>query len=63
MPNMSYCRFENTYNDFLDCINNIDTKAETERDEAYRKKLLALIINMSEEIDNLKEIINYETTN
>jgi len=63
MPNMSYCRFENTYNDFLDCINNIDTKAETERDEAYRKKLLALIINMSEDIDNLKEIINYETTN
>jgi len=63
MPNMSYCRFENTYNDFLDCINNIDTKAETERDEAYRKKLLALIINMSDDIDNLKEIINYETTN
>jgi hypothetical protein len=63
MPNMSYCRFENTYNDFLDCINNIHNEAESPRDERYRKKLLGLIIEMSEDIDNLKEIINYETTN
>ena len=28
MANMSYCRFENTYNDLLDCLENIEFEAE-----------------------------------
>lgn len=28
MANMSYCRFENTLNDFYDCIENIDSLDE-----------------------------------
>jgi hypothetical protein len=28
MANMSYCRFENTVNDFYDCIENIDSLNE-----------------------------------
>ena len=43
MPNMSYCRFENTYNDLIDCIENMNEPASNERDERYRKRLLELI--------------------
>ena len=38
MANMSYCRFENTYNDLIDCIENMDYEAGNERDERYRKR-------------------------
>ena len=24
MPNMSYCRFENTYNDMIDCVGALE---------------------------------------
>jgi len=48
MANMSYCRNENTYLDLVDCINNIDLIAETSRDEAYRKRLLSLVIDFVE---------------
>jgi hypothetical protein len=48
MANMSYCRNENTYLDLVDCINNIDLIAETYRDEAYRKRLLSLVIDFVE---------------
>jgi hypothetical protein len=33
MANMSYCRFENTYNELVDCIENLNKSAENERDE------------------------------
>jgi hypothetical protein len=49
MPNMSYCRFENTYNDLIDCIENMNEPASNERDERYRKRLLELI---KEVVDN-----------
>lgn len=28
MSNMSYCRFENTYKDLLDCAENVDDELE-----------------------------------
>jgi hypothetical protein len=41
--NMSYCRFENTYNDLIDCIENMHEEASNERDERYRIRLLQLM--------------------
>jgi hypothetical protein len=48
MANMSYCRFENTYNDLIDCIENLNKIASNERDERYRKRLIELLIDTVE---------------
>ena len=48
MANMSYCRFENTYNDLIDCIENLNEPASNERDERYRKRLIELMIDTVE---------------
>ena len=48
MPNMSYCRFENTYNDLIDCIENLYKPAESKRDEGYRIRLIELMIDTVE---------------
>ena len=41
MANMSYCRFENTYRDLLDCYDNInDDLSKSEHN--YRNQLLDL---------------------
>ena len=48
MANMSYCRFENTYNDLIDCIENLGKKASNERDERYRIRLIELLIDTVE---------------
>jgi hypothetical protein len=47
MANMSYCRNENTYLDLVDCIDNIHIVAG-HRDEAYRKRVLSLMIDFVE---------------
>ena len=52
---MSYCRFENTYHDLIDCFDNIWTEAENERDERHRKYMIQLLkenIDLIEELDN-----------
>jgi len=46
MANMSYCRFENTYNDLVDCMENLNKSAENERDERYRIRLIELMIDI-----------------
>jgi hypothetical protein len=51
MANMSYCRFENTYNDLIDCIENLNQPASNERDERYRKRLIELMIDTVESGD------------
>lgn len=48
--NMSYCRFENTYNDLVDCSEHIHDKASNERDEGYRQRLIGLIKNINDEL-------------
>ena len=48
MANMSYCRFENTYKDLVDCIENLLEPAENERDERFRKSLIELMIETVE---------------
>ena len=56
MPNMSYCRFENTYNDLIDCLDNINDEAGNERNERYRIRLIKLIADNMDLISDLKDI-------
>ena len=57
--NMSYCRFENTYNDLVDCIENMSKESSNDRDERYRERLLLLMKDTVEsgEIDEILEKI------
>jgi len=41
MANMAYCRFVNTYQDLLDCLENMDEERDPE-EEKYKKKLVKL---------------------
>ena len=52
--NMSYCRFENTYNDLVDCLENIEFEAENERDERYRVRMIRLFHENIDLFEDLK---------
>ena len=52
---MSYCRFENTYHDLIDCFDNIWEEAENERDERHRKNLIRFLKDRLDEIEELSE--------
>jgi len=54
MPNMSYCRFENTYRDLLDCYYNMNDKL-SESETEYREKILDLCQQMLDEYDPTDE--------
>jgi len=47
MPNMSYCRFENTYRDLLDCLDNMNEQL-SKSEAGYKESL----------VDICREIIN-----
>ena len=67
MPNMSYCRFENTAKDFQDCLNVVGDALDTglnykeflEKlgdDEAYWfKRLMTYCSDMTQYVDVLHE--------
>ena len=55
MANMSYCRFENTFNDLIDCFNNIWEEAENMRDERFRKTMIRYLKEQIDEIEELAE--------
>ena len=57
MSNMSYCRFENTMNDLMDCINNIQREAENSTDEHYRQEMIALFEEIATQYEG--SIIGY----
>ena len=58
MPNMSYCRFENTFGDLIDCLENI-TEETNNRDEDYRKRLVRLLVDMVENCDDEVALMSY----
>lgn len=47
---MSYCRFENTYRDLLDCYYNVNGKLSSSEAQ-YRKQLVELCKDMLSEYD------------
>ena len=54
MANMSYCRFENTLNDLVDCFNNISEEAGNMRDERCRKDMIRYLFENIDFIEDLK---------
>jgi hypothetical protein len=54
MANMSYCRFQNTLNDLVDCINNIHEEADNMRDEQARKQMIRFLFENMDFIEDLK---------
>lgn len=54
MPNMSYCRFENTYKDLIDCIDHLEDKDLSESERFHKNALIEEckeIANMNEDND------------
>ncbi len=54
MSNMSYCRFENTYNDLRDCFDNMDDDLEGS-EAVYKEKLIKLCKKIVEEYSEQEE--------
>lgn len=42
MSNMSYCRFENTYDDLLDCYEHVNDDDLSDLENNYRDMLIQL---------------------
>ena len=56
MPNMSYCRFENTVNDMQDCLNAIEDREVNDLSD-YEVKALQHFLELGQAIvDNEDEI-------
>jgi len=53
MPNMSYCRFENTVRDMRDCVNAIEDR-ETDELSNYEVNALSEFLDLAREITNLE---------
>jgi hypothetical protein len=51
MANMSYCRFENTYADLLDCFNALGEKSLDELSDTEKKYAIKMI-NMCKDISD-----------
>ena len=65
MSNISYCRFENTASDLLDCIESInDNEYYQEELTSYERNGLASLLDYAKEIldmeEEIEEIINYK---
>lgn len=51
MANMSYCRFQNTYLDLIDCSNNLGDKNLSDSEKNARKNLIELCKEMVEHFE------------
>lgn len=64
MPNMSYCRFENTYRDLVDCSENLFEPNLSESEKKYRKRLVLkcqeIVANSLDHSVNVEEILTAE---
>lgn len=58
MANMSYCRFENTYHDLLDCLQNI-TEETNDRDERFRKRMIDILVGMVESCESEEDLMMF----
>ena len=55
---MSYCRFENTYHDLLDCLQNI-TEETNDRDERFRKQMIETLVEMVEMCESEEDLMMF----
>ena len=50
MANMSYCRFENTYRDLLDCYHNMNND-KSDDEQAYMRRLVDVCKDIVDEYE------------
>ena len=55
MSNMSYCRFENTYNDLKDCYAHMDDDLEGEDEEKARVRMVKLCQKIVDDFGGMEE--------
>ena len=51
MPNMSYCRFENTASDLKDCYDHMDDGGLSEDEQRARKRLIKLCVRIASDYE------------
>ena len=52
---MSYCRFENTYQDLLDCYHNMSDDDLSETEARYKKKIIDLCESITSDYGELED--------
>lgn len=52
MPNMGYCRFQNTLRDLQDCRDYMDDKSLSEAEQDARKRLIELCMEICDGYSN-----------
>lgn len=61
MPNMSYCRFENTYSDLKDCINALYNREELSMSESdYARRMYQKCKDYIEEYESYDYDVNQD---
>ena len=64
MPNMSYCRFENTYRALVDCVETLETKEVLSKDEyKYMRNMRQQaeeFLELSENYTNLEKDVDVQ---
>lgn len=63
MPNMSYCRFENTYNDLEECFTELQEAnsipeliaSKNKYERPYVRRLIGLCMDIAEEFGNVSD--------
>lgn len=58
MPNMTYCRFENTYTDLKDCyeaLGEIDMSELSESEREYADKLIKLCSDVHNDFSGIED--------
>lgn len=61
MSNMSYCRFRNTLEDFIDCVENLEDHELSEEEALARYRMIKSIVCLVDRYDldeNSKEYFN-----
>ena len=53
MANMSYCRFQNTYKDLLDCYENLNN-VKSESEKLYMQRLVDVCKDIIDEYELVK---------
>jgi hypothetical protein len=56
MSNMSYCRFENTYRDLMDCYNAMsDTDDLSDSEKKYHDKMIKLCKEVADDFGDFED--------
>ena len=55
MSNMSYCRFRNTLEDFIDCVENLEDNELSKEEALARYRMVKSIADLAERYDIIDE--------